>query len=124
MAEDLALETELVTVVGDRALEIGNEQHGRDPGQCRHTLMLGRRRGLGNKPLPLDRRSRQAYPVASAWLTLESCLFVEARRLEGPLARGRHSGCAQVRSGSAAVRVHRPSVAMQSNSFRCQGRTR
>jgi hypothetical protein len=87
MAEDLALETELVTVVGDRALEIGNEQHGRDPGQCRHTLMLGRRRGLGNKPLPLDRRSRQAYPVASAWLTLESCLFVEARRLEGPLAR-------------------------------------
>ena len=43
--------------------------------------------GLHNKLRPLDRRARQSYPVDSAWLTLESRLFVEARRLGGLIPR-------------------------------------
>jgi len=31
--------------------------------------------------LALDTRTVQAYPVTSAWLTLDNRLFVEARRL-------------------------------------------
>jgi hypothetical protein len=36
--------------------------------------------------LSLDRRTRQAYPSADAWLTLDSRWFIEARRLEGLIA--------------------------------------
>src|SRR6266508_856784 len=42
IAEDVAVEAELVPVVGDRSLQVGDEQHRRDAGHRRHARMQRR----------------------------------------------------------------------------------
>src|SRR4051794_30346876 len=42
IAEDVAVEAELVPVVGDRSLQVGDEPHRRDAGHRRHAQMQRR----------------------------------------------------------------------------------
>src|SRR6266545_6745927 len=50
IAEDVAPEAELVPVVGDRSLQVGDEQHRRDAGHRRHARMQRRTTPAASEP--------------------------------------------------------------------------